>query len=469
MKRPTVCVIGAGSSGLPCIKAMRDAGIPVTCFEMSDEVGGNWLFDNPNGINNIYRSLHINTSRTRMEYADFPMPEDYPDFPGHAEIAAYFRTYVDAYGLDRDIEFQTTVTHCERLDDGTWEVTIDETDVRYFDVLFVANGHHWDPRYPDPPFPGEFHGETFHSHAYVDPSDPIDLHDKNVVVLGLGNSAADIASEISRRGITRNTYLCSRRGAWIVPNYVFGKPMDLMPVTNPLFHPRVPWAVRGPILNRFVALMFGDMKQYGLPRPTHPFDAAHPTISSELPVKVGRGDVQYMGNIESFEGDRVAFTNGEERDVDVVIYCTGYNVTFPFFDEEFLSAPDNDLPLFKRVFHPEIPNLAFAGLLQPLGAIMPIAEAQAKWVASYLTGRYRLPTPDAMRATMAAERTAMRRRYVASPRHTMQVDYDDYLWDLARERAAGAARAKRHERRPTIPARAHRYEATKRAVGGQFA
>jgi len=136
------------------------------------------------------------------------------------------------------------------------------------------------------------------------------------------------------------------------------------------------------------------------------------------------------------------FADGSEVEADLVIYCTGYNVRFPFFDEALISAPGNDLPLFRRVFHPERPNVFFVGLVQPLGAIMPLAAAQGEWVAEYLAGRYALPPAGKLRADMERERTRMFKRYVASRRHTMQVDFDDYLADLAAERRRGAARAR---------------------------
>ena len=136
------------------------------------------------------------------------------------------------------------------------------------------------------------------------------------------------------------------------------------------------------------------------------------------------------------------FADGSEVEADVVVYCTGYNVRFPFFDDGLISAPDNDLPLFRRVFHPDRPNVFFVGLLQPLGAIMPLAAAQSEWVGEYLAGRYALPAASEMRRDIADERARMFKRYVASRRHTMQVDFDDYLADLAAERRRGAARAR---------------------------
>jgi len=87
---PTAAVIGAGSSGIAAAKALHERGVPFTCFEASDRVGGNWVFANKNGMSAAYRQLFINTSRDRMEYSDYPMPKSYPDFPHHTHIAAYF-------------------------------------------------------------------------------------------------------------------------------------------------------------------------------------------------------------------------------------------------------------------------------------------------------------------------------------------------------------------------------------------
>ena len=159
-------------------------------------------------------------------------------------------------------------------------------------------------------------------------------------------------------------------------------------------------------------------------------------------------------NIASLTRDGVRFTDGSEVEADVVVYCTGYKVTFPFFDEAFIAAPDNDLPLFRRTFHPDVPNVFFIGLLQPLGAIMPLAELQSEWVADFLAGRYALPSPRGLRADMEAERRRMFKRYVASKRHTMQVDFDDYVAAVAKERAAGAQRARAQGNRLPVPPRA---------------
>src|SRR3712207_4206818 len=220
---PRTCVIGAGSSGIAAVKALHGRGFDVDCYEKSDRVGGNWVWRNKNGMSSSYRSLHINTSRERMEYSDFPMPKSYPDFPHHSHIARYFDDYVDHFGFRDRIRFETGVERAARMADGTWTLTTDAGETRRYDTLFVANGHHWDPRWPEPAFPGSdsFAGEQIHSHAYVDPEQ---LRGKDVVVLGMGNSAMDIAVDASHHA--NSTVLAARRGAWIIPKYLFGKPLD---------------------------------------------------------------------------------------------------------------------------------------------------------------------------------------------------------------------------------------------------
>ena len=435
---PRVCVIGAGSSGLPVAKALKDRGLPFVCYDKSDRVGGNWVFRNKNGMSAAYRSLHINTSRDRMEYRDLPMPADYPDFPHHSLVAEYFEAYVERFELRPHLRFETGVARAQRRPGGGWDVTLDDGATERFDALAVANGHHWDPQWPDPPFPGTFCGAQLHAHAYVDPTEPHDLVDKRVVVLGMGNSAMDIACELSQRGVAERVFLAARRGAHVIPHYLFGRPLDQIISAVP---PWVPLPVRqgaGALIHRVAV---GKMSRYGLPEPEHGVAQAHPTISSEILARLGRGDITPKPNLRALDGDHVVFEDGTRERVDAIIYCTGYKVSFPFFEPGFLSAPDNDLPLFFRVFEPRLPDLFFIGLLQPLGAVMPLAEAQAKWVAEYLSGEYALPSEAEMRAQIEAYHRALARRYVPSRRHTMQVDFDDYLYALGKERRRGRARA----------------------------
>ncbi len=430
---PRVAVIGGGSSGITALKGLVDRGFDATCYEASDRVGGNWVFGNRNGMSASYKSLHINTSRERMEYSDFPMPKHYADFPHHSNIAEYFDNYVDNFGLRDLIKFETKVASAERDSEGVWTITDDKGGVERFDAILVANGHHWDPRWPEPAFSGHFDGEQIHAHSYEN-SDI--LRGKRIVVVGMGNSAMDIAVEGSY--VADKVYLSARRGAHIIPKYIFGKPLDQVLKNDP----RVPYRIRQKLFQTIMRTQIGKVEDYGLPKPDHKIGDAHPTISDHILSRITHGSVEAKPNIKELKGKTVLFEDGTEVEADLIIYCTGYKVTFPFFDEDFISAPDNELPLYRRVFKPDVDNVFFVGLLQPLGAVMPLSEAQGRWIATYLRGEYGLPSPAEVEAEIRSDREEMAKRYVKSKRHTMQVDFETYLHELDKEIRAGAERAR---------------------------
>jgi thioredoxin reductase len=445
-------IIGAGSSGLTVLKALKEAGVPAVCFERGSKVGGNWVFDNDNGLSRIYRSLRINTSRRRMQYSDFPMPADYPDYAGHEQVARYFEAYAEAFDLRPSIRFQTSVERISLVGSASsaepvsslgsgpgreqaYQVRSSDGATETFGAVIVANGHHWDPALPEPPIVGNFDGRLLHSHDYVSPNEPLALAGKRVVVVGIGNSAVDIASELARADA--EVTLSVRRGAWVLPKFLFGRPID-EPGLIPRRLPDV-WKTR--IAELWYRLFVGAPNAHGLPRPDHHLAHAHPTLSDDLLPLLAAGRIAPRPAINRFEGSRVEFVDGSATEADAVVFCTGYKVTFPFFDPAFVSAPNNELPLFLRCFHLQHRGLMFAGLAQPLGAIMPLVEAQGRLFARYLTGEYELPDPAEMQRRARAEREYVRHRFVATRRHTMQVDFDQYLDDLAREQRAGKNRS----------------------------
>jgi dimethylaniline monooxygenase (N-oxide forming) len=492
MSLPRACIIGAGSSGITAAKALADRDIPFDCFESSDRIGGNWVFGNRNGMSSSYSTLHINTSRERMEYADYPMPPSYPDFPRHDQIARYFDDYVDHFGLRERITFNTSVEHARPLAEGGWEVTIargsaadvgarltadagladggawppvdagladgaavregDEPaggsdgvqrETRRYDALLVANGHHWNPRWPEPPVPGVFDGEQMHAHDYKQPSQ---LAGRRVVVVGMGNSAMDIAVDASYHALS--TTLVARRGVHVVPKYILGRPLDagVRPTRVPF-----PWLLRG--IQMITRVTVGPMERYGLPRPDHRLGQAHPTVSSRILDRLAHGAIAVRPEIAELAGTKVRYADGREQEADLIVYCTGYKISFPFLDEHLISAPENRLVLYKRIFSPAHPGLYFIGFVQPWGAIMPIAEIQGRLVGEHLTGAYALPSPEQMRRDMQAMLRRQQRRYQASKRHTIQVDFANHVVELDDERRAGAARAR--ERGFALPLTPH--------------
>lgn len=436
MRRPSTAVIGAGISGLTAGKMLGDYGVPYTCFETSDRIGGNWAFGNPNGHSSAYRSLHIDTSKHRLSFKDFPMPEDYPDFPHHTQIKAYLESYAEAFDLKSCIEFENGVVHAERLEGGGWELETQRGEHRRFDLLVVANGHHWDPRFAD--FPGEFTGESIHSHHYVDPYDPLDFRGKRILIVGIGNSAADIAVELSSRALQNQVALSTRSSAWIVPKYAYGLPADKYYVTSPY----LPLKWQRWFVQKMQFMTGSNPELYGLPKPNHKFFEAHPTQSVELPLRLGSGDITPKPDVSRLDGSSVHFEDGTSSDFDVIVYATGYNITFPFFDPELVSAPGNHIRLFKRMFKPGIDDLVLMGFAQATPTLFPFVEAQSRLLAAYAVGQYALPPIEEMERVIDADQERFTGHVLDRPRHTQQLDYFIYEHDLrAKEIPAGRRRA----------------------------
>lgn len=429
------CVIGAGGCGLAAAKALHDRGLAFDCLERGSAVGGLWRYDNDNGMSAIYKSLQINTSRDMTSFADFPMPADYPHFPRHEQIRDYLELYVDRFGFRDRIRFRTTVEHVTPEPEGTFAVSLrsraGESETRRYRHVLVASGHHWLPRRPE--FRGSFTGPILHSHDYRSPEA---FAGQRVLVVGMGNSGCDIACDLAR--VAAQTFLSTRRGAHVIPKYLFGVPLDTVcPEFVWRFAPQ--WLFRR-AFQTVVWMNRGTLALYGLPRPTHAVLQEHPTISSDLPSLVRERRVMMKPDIDHLDGTAVVFTDGSREPLDAIVLATGYRISFPFLDRAVFAADDNRVRLYRNVVSPDVPGLFFIGLIQPWGAIFPLAEAQAAWVADLIEGRCELPSPEAMSRGIDEDLAAMRRRYVSSPRHTIQVDFHAYRALLRRERRRGARR-----------------------------
>lgn len=430
-------IIGAGISGLTAGKMLGDYGVDYTCYESSDRIGGNWAFGNPNGHSSAYRSLHIDTSKHRLSFKDFPMPEEYPDFPHHTQIKAYLDSYAEAFGLLQRIRFQNGVEKATPLPGGGWSLQLQDGSTDEVELLVVANGHHWDPRTAE--FPGEFTGESIHSHHYIDPETPLHLKGKRILVVGLGNSAADISVELSSRSLENTVYLSTRSSAWIVPKYAYGLPADKYYVTSP--HLPLKW--QRWMVQKMQFMTGSNPELYGLPKPNHKFFEAHPTQSVELPLRLGSGDITPKGNVARLDGETVHFEDGTSADFDVIVYATGYNITFPFFDPEVISAPGNHIRLFKRMFLPDRRDTVFIGFAQATPTLFPFVEAQARLLAAYAVGAYAPPGAAEMERVIDEDNAKYMGHVLDRPRHTQQLDYFVYEHDLrAKEIPAGLARAR---------------------------
>ncbi len=204
----------------------------------------------------------------------------------------------------------------------------------------------------------------------------------------------DIATDVSH--FAERTLLSVRRGSWVIPKRMLGKPADQ--VIRPWVATHVPWRLRQPIAQTLLKLTVGKPEDVGLPAPDGGLFQSHPTISDTIVSRISHGEITPKPGIEALEPTGVRFTDGTREDVDAIVWCTGYRVTIPFLEPEVLGGDPQTLPLYKRILHLEHPDLFFVGLMQSTGSAFPILERQSQLLAEHLTGRWAPPSPADMRA-----------------------------------------------------------------------
>jgi len=420
--QPKVCVIGAGPSGITAIKNLQEQGLTkITAYEKSYQIGGNWVFNEGGTHSSVYETTHLISSKRLSEFEDFPMPGDYPDYPSHSQVLKYFNAYVAHFDLCKHIVFNTTVLGVTRTYDQKWKVDFDSgAGVRqeFYDYLLIANGHHWDPMIPD--FPGTFTGEFLHSHQYKKAAG---FKNKRVLVVGGGNSACDLAVEISR--VSLKTSISMRRGCNIFPKFIFGKPTDIAAE-------KIKWMpawLRNLVIGFVIRCLQGRYSKYQLMNPDCGPLEIHPTINSELLYFIRHGKIKPRPGISQLEGKRVYFLDGCHDEFDSIICATGYKISFPFFERSFLDF-DNEsvIPLYQKMMHPEHESLYFIGLCQPQGCIWPLADLQSKIAARIIAGS--LNRPAQIQTRLAKEISKQQACFKSDPRHALEVDYHSFRQEL---------------------------------------
>ena len=421
-----ICIIGAGSSGVTVAKALKEKGLAFDCFEKGSDIGGMWRYQNDNGQSSCYASLHIDTSRPNLGYSDFPIDDSLPDYLSHDQFLGHLERYADKFGIRPLVTFNTKVESV-RPEDGKWNVTLSSGENRVYTTVIVANGQLSDPRMPE--FPGQFGGEISHSHHYRTAA-PFD--DKRVMVVGIGNSAVDIA----RR--TKHVYLSTRRSAWVMPKYLMGRPVDQWSgfLARKL---RLPTKLVRRIMARLIRLGVGDQRRFGLPRPEHPMWREHATLSQELLPYIGHGYISPKPNVAELTETGARFVDGTEAELDAIVYATGYRTTFPFLENDIFDPDQEAGQLYRRIISLRHPGLMFAGLLQPVGPTIPLVETQGKWIAAALSGDMTLPDAAEQQREVTAHRDAQKKTYLDSDRYVLEVDYGLYTGQMTRDMSARRA------------------------------
>jgi len=426
----TWCVIGAGPHGLSALKALLQNGIDADGYEREDEVGGNWNYGAQNS--RVYQSTHLISSKPFTQFPDFPMPDRFPDYPSHQQVKEYFAAYARHFGLVDRIAFHTEVVRAAPTDDGSgWQVTVSDRSsgsqrtYRYAGVV-IANGHNWNPKVPAYPGQQEFAGQVIHSADYKGAEV---LRGRRVLVVGAGNTGCDVAVESAQNA--EHTWHSTRRGYYYNPKYAMGRPSDQ--TADLLLALRLPLPVRRQLFKGTLRLTVGDVTKFGLKKPDHKFFETHPIVNQQLVYYVGHGDITPADDIDHFDAAGAVFTDGTRADVDLVVFCTGYLVTFPFLPDaaRVLSWRGDHPVLALQVFTPNHDNLFVSGLVQPDSGQWTIAHWQGVLIARFIEARQR--RPDVARAFLARAGADVEHRFSAgthytdSTRHYYEIAHQDYL------------------------------------------
>ena len=414
-----IAIIGAGCSGLAAIKILVESGLTnLVCFEKNDQIGGNWLYTASESHSSVCETTHIISSKWLSHYSDFPMPADYPDYPSHQQVLAYFQAYAKKFDLEKHIRFNAEILKVEKIENERWRLHLNGGSTEEFDCLLVANGHHSAPRHPS--WKNDFTGQYLHSHSFKNNKG---FEGKRILVVGAGNSGCDCAVETSR--VATQVDISVRTPQYIVPKFFLGKPTDTF-AAGMLW---LPHAIQNVLHKISVRMQVGRYRYYGLPEPDFPPTRSHPTVNSEMLEKIRHGKVHPRPGIARVEGRTVHFTDGSSAEYDTIIAATGYRIRFPFFDKNFIDWEDaTNIPLYLRMFHPEHKSLFFIGLVQPQGSVWPLSEVQSRLVVKVLKGQFSLPTNLPQLA--AEEGQAVEREFLKSPRHSVEVHFLPYLKKL---------------------------------------
>ena len=398
-----IAVIGAGPCGLTACKTLQEFGLAFDCFEASDRVGGVW---NVEQGGSGYRSLQTNTSTGAMAFSDFPFAADSPVHPSAYQMVDYFRAYAEHFSILDKIRFNSKVKAIVPSADGSWTIELEGDKTHSYSNVIVATGKYAKPKLPSQKMIEGFAGTHFHANEYLDSQSPLDLRGKRVIVVGLGSSAAEIASDLadpsSTNGQAAKVMLSARSGRWVIPKIIDGKPAD---ATAPHPTEKLPWLFRVLpstwgvwLMRRAVGKIFRSqfetlqsMLVDKLPQPEIAPWADRPTLSSDFIPLLQTGDIELRPGITSFEGKQVNFNDGTSNDADAIIYATGYSAHLPYLSDKTLGCSAENLRLYQRIAHPEQEGLFFIGYCPVMCSMWPVAEQQSRWVARLLTGAFQLP------------------------------------------------------------------------------
>lgn len=372
-----VCIVGGGPGGLCMARALKHAGLAYDQIERHTDFGGIWDLDNPGTP--MYESAHFISSRDLSGFIDYPMPKDFPDYPSNRQILQYLRAFAQSFGLYEHVQFGISVVDIQQEESDTWLVSLSDGEIRRYRAVVCATGCNWDPNMPE--ISGQFDGEIRHAVSYRSGDE---FEGKRVLIVGAGNSGADIACDAARRA--SKAMISMRRGYHFIPKHIFGLPVDEFSERGP----QLPLFLSRLVFKPLLRLLQGDLGKLGLPKPDHNLFESHPLLNSQLIHHLQHGDIQVKPDVSHYEGPHVVFKDGQREEVDLVIYATGYQWSCPYA-QSYLTWSQGRPKMYLSMFNKQYKNLFGIGYLETNSSAYKLFDNQAHLIVSYLLDQHHRP------------------------------------------------------------------------------
>ena len=382
-----VAIIGAGPSGIVAAKHALEAGFHVAVFEASDALGGQW---HTTAVHSgVWQGMRTKTSRAMTAFSDFPAPSDHPLHPAAEQIQAYLAAYAREFGVAEHIRFNTPV---EEVVAG-WRV-----DGEPFDAVIMASGRFRAPRLP--PIVEGFRGEVIHAFDYPG-AQP--FRDRSTLVYGNGISGLEIASDLAPHAPVVSAF---RKPRYVIQKVVDGVSSDWQWYTLfgalELRHlPPDEWSRRQ---RERIVRVAGNPTDFGAPEPSEDVRVAGLSLCQDYLAQVRDGSIACRPGIASIQDRTVIFTDGSAETVSAIVCATGYDVDISYLSDDVGRVIGEELALYQRTFHPDLPGLGVIGQFLAQGPYFPLLELQARWIAVVWSGEVALPGEPRMRRVLEQPR-----------------------------------------------------------------
>lgn len=366
-------IIGAGFSGLAMANALKKIKVDFDLYDANDAIGGNWY-------NVVYDSGHTITPAKMMEFPDFKMPESFPLFPSKKQIQDYLNDFVKTHDLNQHIYLNHSVKEIKNSEDSKWSILFENGEKKMYSGVILGIGLFRQPLIPT--YEGEFNGQILHSSKYKSPDI---LKDKNVLVVGAGNSGVDIVVESSLNAIRTDVSL--RDTPWIIPK-TFGK----RPITDYL-GPKIPKWIKKIILKLGHNVMFGNIENYGIEKPKHALFTKPPTVNESFIHSLKHGKFTPKPEIKKFDGKAVHFVDGSSQEYDTIIFATGFKPSYKIVEEGVIPFENQRPVLIHGVFTPNKKHIYIIGSGVPNNGIGPVVYANANLIAKAIKTQMKTEIP----------------------------------------------------------------------------